>query len=343
MGLLGELGYHDVRHYVGGLEDWTKSNLPLEGSHTVGARAAGAGATRRAAPGVPMAKLRRGLRGGRFLAVLTESSFGGLFGLWILVVAAFGLLYWLLGLWGAPAMAQAGAPVRSDLRGLGTAIYFSFVTATSVGFGDVVPLGLGRLVAVVEAGLELLVFGCVVSKLVSSRQELLTEEIHRISFEDRLGRVRTNLHLVLSELQAIALARAAAANAPATTGVARAVTAAATSTAPSDRLLPRVESLAMVFLGELRTVHDLLYRPQQRPDDQVLEGLLASVAANLRELRDLSAWLRESTQATATLNGTAASIARLAAEICGECTPRQHVPEVKLWMDRIQEIAQRIS
>lgn len=49
-----------------------------------------------------------------------------------------------------------------------------------------------------------MLFGSVISKLVSRRQEELTEETHRIAFEQRLGRVRTSLHLVLSEFQTLA-------------------------------------------------------------------------------------------------------------------------------------------
>ena len=75
------------------------------------------------------------------------------------------------------------------------------LSATSIGFGDVVPVGPARVIAVAEALAGLLIFGAIVSKLVSRRQEQLIEEIHRVSFENRLGRLRTNLHLALSELR----------------------------------------------------------------------------------------------------------------------------------------------
>src|SRR6202043_3180782 len=84
------------------------------------------------------------------------------------------------------------------------ALYFSFVTATSVGYGDVVPVGVARGIAVAEAVAALLIFGAVVAKFVSRRQDELVREIHRVTFEERLDRVQTNLHLVISELQSIA-------------------------------------------------------------------------------------------------------------------------------------------
>ncbi len=37
----------------------------------------------------------------------------------------------------------------------------------------------------------------------SARQEELTEEIHRTTFEDRPDRVRTNLHLVFSDFGSV--------------------------------------------------------------------------------------------------------------------------------------------
>ena len=76
--------------------------------------------------------------------------------------------------------------------------------ATSVGYGDVVPVGATRVLAIAEAVTGLLVFGAVVAKFVSRRQDTIVREIHRVTFEERLDRVQTNLHLVLSELQAIA-------------------------------------------------------------------------------------------------------------------------------------------
>src|SRR5207248_2086003 len=83
--------------------------------------------------------------------------------------------------------------------------------------------------------------------------------------EDRLGRVRTNLHLVRTELQTAAQLCEGHEIAP-------------------PAAVARVESIAIVFVGELHAVHDLLYRPQQAPDEAVLEMILASLAAVFREL-----------------------------------------------------------
>ena len=46
-------------------------------------------------------------------------------------------------------------------------------------------------------------FGALVAKFVSRRQDELVRDIYNVTFENRLDRVQTNLHLVLSELQSI--------------------------------------------------------------------------------------------------------------------------------------------
>jgi hypothetical protein len=105
----------------------------------------------------------------------------------------------------------------------------------------------------------------------------------------------------------------------------------------------RVESTATIFAGELRTIHDLLYRPQQIPDETVLESILANVATGLREMNDLMACADSLPRESAILRSTLKEIASLAGEICGECVPRVYAPELKDWMDKIQEQSRRMA
>ncbi len=312
--MLGELGYTRVRHYHGGLEDWKRHDEPLE-------RFAGAAIRRERAasrrPGRPISA-------GVLVDFLTGRSVAGLLSAWLLMVLGCGLVYWAAGALGTRALLEGGSPIVSDSRGLFTAIYFSFVTATSLGYGDVVPVGALRLLAVGEGAAGLLLFGLLISKLVSRRQDLLIEEIHHIAFEDRLGRVRSNLHLVFTELQSIAASCAG-------------------ENWPRERLLDRLESATMVFVGELRAVHDLLYRPQQIPDEPVLEAILSGLVACLREINELLSHLSKDTPWPRSLEASRLTIARLASEICGECVPREHAPALRSWMDQVQAHARRIE
>jgi hypothetical protein len=202
-----------------------------------------------------------------------------------------------------------------------SALYFSAVTATSVGYGDIVPIGPARVLAIVESVAGLILFGCVVSKFVSRRQEQLIGEIHRIAFEDRLGRVRTNLLLVRTELQA-------------TAGLCE-----GREIAP-PAAVARVESAAMVFVGELHAVHDLLYRPQDTPEEAVLEVILAGLASVFREFNELLTCVQaQHAEQSPALTASIKVMSRLATEICGDCVPREFAPALRTWMDQIQRMA----
>ncbi len=204
-----------------------------------------------------------------FVNALADRSVEQLFRLWLEIVIGCGLAYWLLAtMWPRFALMTSGGPVPQGLRGLLPALYFSAVTATSIGYGDIVPTGASRVLAVGEGIAGLILFGCVVSKFVSRRQEELIGQIHRIAFEDRLGRVRTNLLLVRTELQATARLCEG-------------------RDIPPPEAVARVESAAMVFVGELHAVHDLLYRPQETPEEAVLEAILAGLASVFREFNEL--------------------------------------------------------
>lgn len=317
MGLLRELGYRNVRHYVGGMADWEENGLHLEGWPAPDLAPAG-----RAPRGTTRPSLRTA-RSGRLIDALGRRSIGDLLLAWLLMILVFGLVYWTAGALPGRGLRVGTDYLTTDGGGMASAVYFSFVTALSIGYGDIVPVGPLRVLAILEGAAGLLIFGCVVSKLVSRHQEDLTEEIHRIAFEDRLGRVRSNLHLVLSELQTIS----------------RLCTDPDVS---GQRVLSRVESATAVFVGELRAIHDLLYRPQQKVDEEVLETILARLAAGLGEMSDLLACLPDSQARSAVLRSNLRALSALAGEICGECVPQTYSAGLKGWMDRIQDLSRRI-
>jgi hypothetical protein len=257
----------------------------------------------------------------RFVDALADRSVAELFNFWMAIVAGCGVAYWLLEREAPLSLSSGGAGIGTGGWALVSAMYFSAVTATSVGYGDIVPTGIARLLAVAESMAGLILFGCVVSKFVSRRQEQLIDNIHHIAFEERLGRVRTNLLLVRAELQATARLCEGRGIAP-------------------PEAVARVESAAMVFVGELHAVHDLLYRPQQAPEEAVLEGLLAGVTSVFREFLELLTCVQaRRAERTAPLAASTAVMARLAREICGDCVPREYAPALRTWMDQIQRMA----
>lgn len=319
MRLLNEIGYTRVRDFDGGIAEWTLAGLPLEG---------GGIPLFLSEPKVDRSSERKSARSSRAsvspLAWIAGRPIGTLLATWLGINLAFGILYWLLSFLPGHGLREMGQPLGHGAADFLEAIYFSFVTGLSIGFGDIVPEGVLRLLAVLEGAACLLVFGAIISKLVSGRQEELTAEIHRIAFEDRLGRVRTNLHLVVSEMQEIA-------------------EKCRDGRDPSDTVLTRIESTAAIFAGEMRAIHDLLYRPQMAPGEDVLESILAHLDGGLREFSALLFCLSPERRGSRALVANVRSMTGLAEEICGECVPRDYAPQLKVWMDRIQAHAREIE
>ena len=322
--LLEEMGYKHAQDFAGGLQEWTAAGLPVERDPVTLTTAVEASVVAARSPGstrpFPTNVGSTSRLHQRLLELVEELSFFELFGVWLGMVVGFGVVFFILNLRG-PALIELGVPIDHGVRGFLVSLYFSFVCATTIGFGDVVPQGIARAGAMGEAVTALLLFSCVVSKLVSRRQEELTAEIHRITSEDRLGRMQMNLHMVLSELHALGDL------------VAR----------DHERGMQRLEGITMVFAGELQAVYDLLYRPQHLPPVNVLESLLARVASGLTELANQLDRLPAGEGCVGSLKSNLRVAMETSEKICGDCVPRSHEPKVKAWMDRVQQQGRRLA
>jgi hypothetical protein len=329
--LLNELGYTNVRDYRAGLEDWVEAGERTE-------RVADAAPDSDGVPvGPPLTVSPDGMVGRaparvsrmrRFdnsvLDLIHRRSTLTLFVAWMGMIVLCGVGYWIGALEGDHGLVEGGTPLAADLHGFGSAIYFSFVTATSIGYGDIVPVGFARVVAVVEAVTALLIFGAVIAKFVSRRQDEVMSEIHRTTFEERLDRVQTNLHLVISELLSIT----ALCESP---------------NPPTSQIARRLESAALVFQSELRTTHDLLFQPRLMVEEGVLASILAALASALNILADALGCLPPGVPRSNPLELVLKNVTSLATDICGECVPHQYTPRLVFWMDRIHATAARIK
>lgn len=309
--MLRQLGYTNLTHFGPGIEGWIRSGGPVESDPPTESS-------------IPSARVPGQSRTQRGLVRLLQLPPSRLLWLWLSMVGGFAIVYWIWGFTGLPGLMANGRPLPADLEGLLASLYFSFVTATSVGFGDVVPTGVMRAVAVVEAATELLVFGVLVSRLIGQHQDQMIREIHQVSFEDRLGRVRVNLHLVLTELQDLAERCGGNALDP-------------------TRFRSRWDSLTLVLIGELRIVHELLYKTEQHVDEPVLETLLLNLAACLNEMREILRCNRLAADNLEAPRQNLKTLAMLSEEVCGECVPRQYAPELKATMDQIQSIGRELA
>ena len=305
--LLEALGYTRVRHFPGGIQEWRAAGLRIDEGMPA------------APPRRRAVRIRRD-RWAAFIDLFERRTTADLVWIWLAAIVAFACAYWGLTIAGRGALIEAGQPIGHGVRGFLTTLYFSFGAGTSVALGDVAPIGALRPLAIAEGVVGLLVFGALISKILSRRQEQVVGEIHRIAFEDRLERVQTDLHLVLVELQGIAQL-------------------CATGTASDDMIRARADSASGICLAELRTIHGLLYRRQEAPEEAMLEGILASLAIVLRELRDLVDHL---SARSPYLVRNLENLAQLADEICADCVPRRYAANLREWMETIQSAARQL-
>ena len=121
-------------------------------------------------------RLPAGARRESFLSVFGALSMVLLFALWATaLIVAFGLLEW---------SAQAAEAIES----IGDQIYMSGVTFFTLGYGDVVPhTGLGRLIAVMEAGTGIGFIAVVIGYLPVLYQLFSRREAHVIQLDGRAG------------------------------------------------------------------------------------------------------------------------------------------------------------
>ncbi|MFH1788456.1 MAG: potassium channel family protein [Candidatus Altiarchaeota archaeon] len=112
---------------------------------------------------------------------------------WLAVVVVFGFTYYLVGFAGGVLVSGGVAQNTQGLAGFYASVYFSFITATSLGYGDITPVGVSRVIAIVESVVSLLIFGIVISKLVSIKQEVILEEVYGINFQENYDRINRKL------------------------------------------------------------------------------------------------------------------------------------------------------
>lgn len=103
---------------------------------------------------------------------------------WVILGAVFGLIFYIL----PSSLAKINGDTISSLV---EAIYFSFITMLTIGYGDIVPVTLiAHILTIIEGLIGWVIFGVIVYKIVSVKEDVILEEIHNISNEEYISRVR---------------------------------------------------------------------------------------------------------------------------------------------------------
>lgn len=153
------------------------------------------GGARRIAGNIPIS--RGGLEVPRMWKIIDSLSFKKIFILWIALIMAFGLLFYLTHRVSPGNGLTGSGPGSGSLM---NAIYFSFITATSTGFGDITPVGLSRVISIIEVISTLVIFSVVISKLVSFKQNIILDEIYEVSIDEKVSGLRSALYLSRSDI-----------------------------------------------------------------------------------------------------------------------------------------------
>jgi hypothetical protein len=82
-------------------------------------------------------------------------------------------------------------------------IYFSFISATTTGFGDIVPIGYFKVIAILEVIFGFLLLALVTSKLVSIKQDVILNELYDLSVMEKVNKVRSALLLFRQNLDRV--------------------------------------------------------------------------------------------------------------------------------------------
>lgn len=131
-----------------------------------------------------------------FIEWLTGLSYTTLFTIWMLMALGFGGAYFGMSYMGESSHSPTDlAEIADPLYRFANAMYYSIITATSTGYGDITPQGFSKLLAAVQSISALLVFAIFVTKLVSHQQELTLTEVHRLTFEDVFHNTREGFYI----------------------------------------------------------------------------------------------------------------------------------------------------
>ncbi len=109
--------------------------------------------------------------------------------IWVLIGIAFGLLYHFLP--GSLINESTGEEVNNLL----SEIYFSFITILTIGYGDIAPMGLIRILTIIEGLIGWVLFGIIVYQVVSVKQEIILQELHNLSNEQYSSRIKNFLFI----------------------------------------------------------------------------------------------------------------------------------------------------
>jgi len=135
---------------------------------------------------------------------LTQLPYAVLLVLWMILAIIFATAYFALAVY---APGHGPTQLLQDEANLAVmfldSLYYSVITATSTGYGDITPQGFSKALASAQSILSLLIWALFVTKLVSHKQEAALREVHRLTFEDVFHNIREGLYIIRKDFDHI--------------------------------------------------------------------------------------------------------------------------------------------
>lgn len=125
--------------------------------------------------------------------------------LWVLTGLFFASMYYLTTLLPNNKLIYLDRPLTHSLTDFLNMVYFSFVTltSTSMGYGETVPSGLVKILVIIEIFMGLVLFGILIAKFMSTRQEKIIEQLYDASFKEKVDKMRSMLYVYKAHIMRI--------------------------------------------------------------------------------------------------------------------------------------------
>lgn len=142
---------------------------------------------------------------GRYLEKLNALGYHQLFLLWSALALLFAGSYFLFATIGNTA--THGPEILVNIENpwirFFNSLYYSLITATSTGYGDITPQGFTKALAATQSISALFIFAIFVTKLVSHHQEIALRQVHRMTFEDVFHNIREGLFILRQDFSGL--------------------------------------------------------------------------------------------------------------------------------------------
>jgi hypothetical protein len=135
-------------------------------------------------------------------SIIDRLSLVQVIGLWIISIVLFGMIYFGFTFTNHP-ITNNNEPLTKDVLGFGNSMYFSFVTAMTIGYNNLVPVGFSKLFVVIEAIFSVAILGVFIAKIIAVKQEEIIHEVEELSFEESTNSAISELYIFRNDAKTV--------------------------------------------------------------------------------------------------------------------------------------------